>query len=245
MAQWVRLHLNEGEDGGRRLLSKATMRELHAPQVVIRSDTTDERLYPGTNLRAYALGWIVQDYHGRTLVHHSGSLNWTRTHVMLVPEERIGVVVIANLGSSNLQQAVAFRVIDALLGLPARDWSAEYLELAERGEGRAEAREREVEKNRVAGTQPSRALEHYAGTYTSELYGDMRLRVEEGRLVLDYAPDYVADLGHWHHDTFRAQWRRPGFGRAFVTFSLDRDAKVERLELDGFGPFERVREEGS
>jgi len=244
MAQWIRLHLDGGEYQGTRLLSEETLRELHAPQVVIPADTTGERMFPETNLRAYALGWIVQDYHGRKLVHHSGSLNWTRTHVMLVPEERVGVVVIANLGSSTLQQAVAFRVIDALLGLPARDWSAEYLELAERGEGRSDAREQEIEKSRVAGTQPSLALEKYAGTYTSELYGDVRVRVENGRLVLDYAPDYVADLRHWHHDTFRAQWRRPGFGRSFVTFSLDRDAEAERLELDGFGEFERADEEG-
>ncbi len=219
------------------------MDELHEPQVVIHADTTAERLYPGTNLRAYALGWTVQDYYGHELVHHSGSLNWTRTHVMMVPDEDIGVVVIANLGSSNLQQGLAWRVIDALLGLPERDWSAELLELAERGEARSAQRARELEAGRIPNTTPSLALAKYAGTYRSELYGDVRLRLENGGLVLDYAPDYVADLEHWHHDTFRAAWRRPGYGTDFVTFSLNRAAEAHEVALEGFGEFERVSAE--
>jgi CubicO group peptidase (beta-lactamase class C family) len=237
LAQWVRLHLNGGVYEGRRLLSPETMRELHMPQVVIRMDTATERMSPHTNLRAYALGWNVQDYHGRKLVHHSGSLNWTRTQIGMVPSEGIGVVVISNYGSSNLQLAVMHRVIDALLGVPARDWSAEYLALAERSRERSAAA---PGAERIEGTEPSLAVEDYAGTYSSDIYGELRLTVEDGRLVLNYAPDYVADLEHWHHDTFRAVWRREGFGRAFVTFSLDRRARAVRLDLDGFGEFTRV-----
>lgn len=241
MAQWLRLHLNDGVYGGRRLLSSGTLRELHTPQIVLRMDTTAERMFPGTNLRGYALGWNVQDYHGRKLVHHSGSLNWTRTHIGMVPSERIGVVVIANLSTSNLQQAVMYRVIDALLGLPERDWSAEYLALGRRnagGSGRAE-------DERIPNTRPSLELPSYAGTYENELYGDARILHQDGHLVLEYAPDYVADLEHWHHDTFRATWRRPGLGRTFVTFSLDRRARAARLELDGFGEFRRVSQDRS
>src|SRR5690606_20525584 len=119
MAQWLRLHLNDGEYDGARLISSRTMRELHSPQVVVPLDTAAERMFPGTNLRAYALGWNVQDYHGRKLAHHSESINYTSAHVGFIPSEGIGVVVIANLSSSNLQQAFMYRVFDALLGLPA------------------------------------------------------------------------------------------------------------------------------
>lgn len=236
LAQWIRLHLNGGTYNGRRLLSPETMRELHMPQTVIRTDTATERMFPNTHLRAYALGWNVQDYHGRKLVHHSGSLNWTRTQIGMVPSEGIGVVVIANYGSSNLQQALMYRVIDALLGLPERDWSGEYLELARRSRERSMSTPR---AERIEGTRPALELAAYEGTYTSELYGDMDVTLEDGRLVLEYAPDYVADLEHWHHDTFRATWRREGLGRAFVTFSLDRRARVVRMEVDGFGEFRR------
>jgi CubicO group peptidase (beta-lactamase class C family) len=240
MAQWIRVHLNDGTYEGTTLLEPETMRELHEPQTVIHMDTATRRMFPDTHLRAYALGWNVQDYHGHKLVHHSGSLNWTRTQIGMVPEEGIGVVVISNLTSSNLQLAIMYRVIDALLGLPARDWNAEYLALAKRGQERSAETARESERSRIANTQPSLEPAGFAGTYGSDLYGEVRLTVEGGRLVLNYAPDYVADLEHWHHDTFRAVWRRPGYGSDFVTFALDRRARAVRLDLDGFGEFRRL-----
>jgi CubicO group peptidase (beta-lactamase class C family) len=240
MAQWLRLHLNEGEYNGQRLLAAATVAELHTPQTVIRSDTVARRMFPATHFRTYGLGWILQDYHGRKLVHHSGSINWTRTHVAMIPSEGIGVVAIANLSSSNLQLAMMYRIMDELLGLPQRDWSAEYLELAARADERSAVSARETEAARITGTRPSLDLERYAGSYDSRLHGEMRLAIENGRLVLHYAPDYTADLEHWHHDTFRAIWRRTGFGRAFVTFTLDARGRIASMRVEGIGDFSRV-----
>lgn len=240
MAQWVRLHLNGGTYEGKRILSPETTAELHTPQIMMRSDSVDRRLFPTTHFDAYGLGWYLQDYHGRKLVHHSGTVNWTRTHVGMIPEEEVGVVVITNFSGSNLARALMLRVLDAYLGVPPTDWSAEYLALDRRSAGRSEAREREVEASRLRDTRPALPLERYAGTYTHPLYGEMRLSHEGGRLVLRYAPDYVADLEHWHHDTFRAVWRRAGFGSAFVRFTLDERARVPRIEVEDFGEFRRA-----
>lgn len=239
MAQWLRMHLNGGTYEGRVILKPETVRELHSPQTVIPLDTTARRMFPATHLRAYALGWNVQDYHGRALVHHSGSINYTRTQVGMVPAERIGVVAITNLSSSNLQTALMYRVLDALLGLPTRDWSAEYLELQRRGEERSDSAAAETERARVRDSRPSLELGAYAGSYTNELYGVVRIVRNGGGLVLEYAPEYVADLEHWHYDTFRGTWRTRGFGRTFVTFALDRRGRVASLELEGFGVFRR------
>jgi CubicO group peptidase (beta-lactamase class C family) len=237
MAQWLRLHLNGGTYEGRRLLSPRVVAEMHAPQALIRSDTVTERMFPATHFQAYGLGWRLHDYHGHKVVHHSGSINWTRTHVAFVPGAGIGVVIIANLSTSNLQQALAYRILDELLGLPPRDWSAEYLELARRGDARSAEQARETEAARVRGTRPSLEAQRYAGTYDSALHGEMRLEWQDGRLVLHYSPDYVADLEHWNFDTFRATWRRPGFGRAFVTFALDARGRVASMRVEGFGEF--------
>lgn len=244
MARWMRLHLGGGEFGGERLLSPEVMRELHAAQTVMAVDTVTERMFPETNLQAYALGWRLQDHHGRKLVHHSGSINYTRTQVSLLPEEGLGVVAIANLSSSALQLALTHRVMDAYLGLPPRDWSAEYLELARRGDEGSDDSARELAAARLEGTTPTLPLAAYAGTYESELYGELTLEAAGDALVLRYSPEYVADLEHWHDDVFRARWRRPGAGRAFVTFSVDARARVPSVELAGFGEFRRRRGDG-
>lgn len=240
MAQWLRLHLGNGRFAGDSILSQAAMAEMRQPHNPLRVDSVARRLFPDTKFRAYALGWNVQDFRGHTLVHHSGSINYTRTHVGYVPEAGIGFVAMANLSTSDLQLALMYRVLDALLGAPATDWSAEYLALAQRGNERSARAARELEEARLPGTTPSVEAGRYTGTFTDALYGDVRVRTEGDRLVLDYAPDYVGDLEHWHHDTFRVVWRRAGFGRGFVTFSLDERARITGLALDGFGSFRRT-----
>jgi CubicO group peptidase (beta-lactamase class C family) len=239
MAQWVRLHLNRGSYGGQRLLAEGTVDEMHTPQVVMRIDSTTRRLSPTQNFSAYGLGWRLEDYHGRKIVQHTGAVNYTRTQVGLIPSEGIGVVVMANLSSSSLQTALMYRVFDHLLGLPPTDWSAEYLALAERSAARSAANATRTKAARTERTRPSLALEAYTGTYADSLYGEVNIALEGGRLVLRYSPDYVADLEHWHHDTFQGRWRSRGFGESFVNFGLDARGRVRSLELEGFTTFRK------
>ena len=54
-------------------------------------------------------------------------------------------------------------------------------------------------------------------------------------ILVNYAnPDMVADLTHWHFDTFAITWRRafPWFGGGRAQFVLDDDAHVTELKLD-------------
>ncbi len=239
MAQWVRLHLGGGAYQGVQLIDEATVQEMHEPQVVIGIGPTARRRFPTQTFFAYGLGWRLHDYHGQKVVQHTGAVNYTRTQVGMIPARGIGVVVMTNLSTSNLQTALMYRVFDAFLGLPEKDWSAEYLEDARRSaaaSGRSAAEEADA---RVTGTRPSLALDGYAGTYSDNLYGDIRVALEDGRLVLRYSPDYVADLEHWHHDTFRAVWRSAGFGHSMVTFSLDAAGRARNLQLQGFTTFRR------
>jgi CubicO group peptidase (beta-lactamase class C family) len=239
MAQWLRLHLAGGSHDGRRLLDAATLAEMYEPQVTMRIDTTTRRMFPFRSRFAYGLGWRLEDYHGRDVVQHTGAVNYTRTQVGFIPEENIGVVVMANLSSSTLQTALMYMVFDALLALPPRDWSHEYLVLARRSAEAAETRAASADAARIPGTRPSLGLAEYTGTYSDRLYGDIHLDLEDGRLVLRYSPDYIADLEHWHHNTFRAHWRSTGFGHTTVTFSLDPRGRATTLELDGFNTFTR------
>src|SRR5690606_5724413 len=208
-------------------------------QVVMRIDSVARRMFPTQNFAAYGLGWRLHDYHGRKVVQHTGSVNYTRTQVGMIPSEGIGVVVIANLSSSSLQTALMYRVFDMFLGLPERDWSAEYLALAERSAARPAASARETVAAGAKASGPSLPLEAYTGTYADSLYGEVTVALEDGRLVLRYSPDYVADLEYWQHEAFRGHWRSRGFGSTVVTFGVDARGRVRSLELEGFTTFRR------
>ena len=62
----------------------------------------------------------------------------------------------------------------------------------------------------------------------------------DGRLVVRFVPTpcLVADLEHWHHDTFRAKWRRPNpyIPDGWATFVLDRAGKAVELKVDAPNP---------
>jgi CubicO group peptidase (beta-lactamase class C family) len=242
LAQWMRLQLGRGVYRGDTLLSDSVAREMWTAQTVVPPDEDERALFPESHLYGYGMGWRLQDYRGRLIVRHGGALDGMRTHIALVPEERLGVVAITNFSESRVPQAVVWRVIDAYLTDHPKDWNARYRERARGDSARADSTRRAREAERATGTTPTHALPAFAGTYESVLYGEAEVGVEEGKLVLRIGPSYVGDLEHWHYDTFRAAWRDRYLGRDFVTFHLDHRGRIAAVEVEGFGRFGRKRE---
>ncbi|MFW5973330.1 MAG: DUF3471 domain-containing protein, partial [Bacteroidota bacterium] len=235
MAQWIRLHLGNGVFEGRRMISDSVMAEMHRPQNPISIGGRTRRMFPDRTYFAYGLGWRLHDYAGRDVVQHTGTVNFMKTQIGMIPSEGIGVVDIGNLTTSSLQTALMYRIFDALLGRQARDWSKEYLATARYSSGSSPP-------PRTAGTRLSLPLQAYAGTYADSLYGDIRISFDDETdgLVLYYSPDYVADLEHWHNDTFLVRWRRTGFGTTLATFRVNSRGEILSMNLDGYSRFSRV-----
>jgi CubicO group peptidase (beta-lactamase class C family) len=237
MAQWLRLQLGRGTYEGRKIFSPAVSREMWTPQTITGGISEAlEKFNPTQHFSLYGLGWQLSDYQGRKVVAHGGGLDGMTSRVAMLPEENLGVVVLTN-SETQLSPSLTNRVFDAFLGLPARDWSADYLARAKAGREAADAAARKLEDARVPDTRPSLALDAYAGTYTGAMYGDARVTQEGGRLVLRllHSPNFVGDLEHWHFDTFRLRWRETvvyPFPRGWVTFTLDPRAKVSEMKID-------------
>ena len=188
MAQWVRLHLAEGTYAGKPLISPAAVKEMATPQTIIRLEGQMAMLYPEAHFLNYGLGWFLSDYRGRKLVEHGGAIDGMRAHVAMIPEEKLGVVILTNLNGTILPMALSYRIFDTYLGAPARDWSAEILKSMNALEEQARAAAAKMDSERVSGTTPSLALEKYAGDYRSEMYGDATVAVDNGKLSCDAAP---------------------------------------------------------
>lgn len=164
--------------------------------------------------------------------------------VGMIPDERLGVVILTNLNPHNLTYALMYRIFDAYLGAEPVDWSARMLAARDSLRARQRARAAEAARARAAGTRPSLPLDAYVGRYADRVNGDIVVIREGDSLVLRWGPRQDADLNHWHHDTFEAVWRDPGFlsifGRSQVTFTLDVRGRVDRVAIPAVGDFERV-----
>src|SRR5262249_50088262 len=112
LAPWLRLQLVGEVYAGKRLVSAAALAETHRPQVVVRSPRDDA--LP----RSYGLGWHVEAYPGHPVRAHGGAVDGFRARVVLVPEAKLGVAVLANLEETDLVDAAAGAALDHLLGLP-------------------------------------------------------------------------------------------------------------------------------
>jgi CubicO group peptidase (beta-lactamase class C family) len=249
MAQWIRLQLGQGSYKDQRLLSSAAAKELHTPQTIIRAEPPWSLFYPESHFIAYGLGWFLHDYKGRKVVEHGGNIDGMSALVAMIPEEQLGVVILTNLSGTALPAALKYRIFDAYLGHPQRDWSANLLKTFKALEAQGQAAAKKLADERVKGTQPSLALEKYAGGYKSDLYGEAKVTRENDKLVLSYGSAFVGDLEHWHYDTFQARWRSRTFPNSQVTFLLNAQGKVEELKLGlpGFAdyPFKRIAEPAS
>jgi CubicO group peptidase (beta-lactamase class C family) len=233
MAQWVRLQLAKGKVGGKQVISEKQVDEMQAPHTVVRLEGAWRRTAPGAHLMAYGLGWFLSDYQGRLVVQHGGNIDGMSALVAMLPEEKLGVVVLTNMGGSALPYIAVQKLWDLHLKTPnARDWNAELHKQTQEQITRAREAQKKREAERVANTKPSLALAQYAGVYADSMYGEIRVRDENGKLRIDRGPAFQGELEHWHFDTFRARWAARNLGTAFVTFRLNATAKVDELQMD-------------
>jgi CubicO group peptidase (beta-lactamase class C family) len=236
MAKWMQFLLDGGRVGGKngaRLLSEQAFAELFTPQTIAPFD-----MYPTTKLTrphwmTYGLGWFQQDYHGRAVDFHTGSIDGMVAIHGLIRDEQLGVYVLSNLDHAELRHALMYTVFDRYGRTSDRDWSADFLKLY--GDLKKEADQERAEKDarRIKGTSPSLPLAQLAGDYVDPLHGDVTVSFDAGQLRIQYGSAFVGTLEHWHYNTFRATWNAAWRAPELVNFVIDADGQPGVLELLG------------
>ena len=126
------------------------------------------------------------------------------------------------------------RALDAMLGLPAYDWTDAYAKARARQEGKADESWQKHVKARDANSKPSLPLSSYAGSYRDPWYGDVVVTQQGDRLRIRFAhtADLVGTLSHWQHDTFLVRWDQRWLNAdAFLTFLLDPDGGIREARM--------------
>ncbi|HEY6564083.1 MAG TPA: serine hydrolase, partial [Pirellulaceae bacterium] len=236
MSQWLRLQLRRGALAtGPRLFSEEQALNMWQAHTPIPITARGSARFPSTHFRAYGLGWALSDYKGRKLITHGGGYDGMYSMVLLIPEEQWGIVVLTN-SMTSISESIIYRAVDELLGGDRRDWSGDNLELFQKSRVEFRARVDAAIQPSAIGTRPSHALTAYEGTYHDDLYGDVDVTLEDGKLVLRLRPNplFVADLEHLHFDTFVIRWRNSSawFDEGTAHFVADARGDFVELKLD-------------
>lgn len=235
MGKWMIFNLNNGILKNDTLLSPQLRNTLWTPHNVFTVDQTDNNF--DTHFRGYGLGWDLWDYKGRMRVGHTGGYSGMLSIVAMIPDEKLGVVVLTNGMKGGLMTAVANYTIDAFLNIKERDWSAENLASSKKRQ-EADTRVSDRIKARVPDTKPSVPIEKYTGKYLSDIYGTIEVKKEGDKLHLyfEHSTRFNATLEHWHYDVWKLNWDNEEnlswFQFGTVRFEMDNNLSVKGMDFD-------------
>ncbi len=236
-ANWLRLNLNKGKFEGKQIISENQIWQMQQQNMFMPISQNAAKLNPTRHYFGYGLGWFLNDYQGRKVVSHGGGLDGMISQSAMMLEENLGLIVVTN-SESSVNTIIQNKIFDVMLSVsPKRDWSAELLQRTLDGKTAEIAETAKIDASRVSNTKMSLMSKDYVGKYASKMYGDATITEENGKLVMRLvpAPNFVADLEHWHYDTFQIKWRSSvnyNFPRGFVTFTIDKNGKTDELKID-------------
>jgi CubicO group peptidase (beta-lactamase class C family) len=246
MARWLRVQLDRGVFEGRRLFSEQVARDIWSPQVIIPVTPEPAPVAITTPMfKAYGLGFNVRDYRGKRLITHEGWLEGAISLTMLIPDERVGFIVMMNAEEDEARYAIAYRLLDHYLKFPSRDWLPDYLKV--RDERLSAARKVLAKRPGAAGASgtggakaagPSLDVASYAGTYHDRWYGDVTIAEQGGALSITFerTPGMQGALEHVRFDTFRTRFTNRRMEDAYLTFSLKPDGSVLEMRMEAVSP---------
>lgn len=193
MAKWLQLHLGMGRYEGKRLVSPTELEHMYTPFIPLPQPGQE----PVISRPSYGLGWMVYHYHGHRAINHGGNIEGFSAEVFMLPEDGFGMAVMANLDATRLPTVLCFEGADLLMGFEPENWAEKLL-----GKPSAIDEKSMLEKGvPVAGTQPSRDLSAFAGSYSDPGYGDLEIKRAGDSLVALFN-GFEFPMSHWHYDVF-------------------------------------------
>lgn len=234
MSKWALSMLDSSKYAGGRLVKPSTWMELFKPHVMV----TASQFYPTAKLTkpnwmTYGLGWFQQDYQGKKINYHTGSLAGETAFHGQLPDSKLAIYIFGNYDHAEVRHALMFKAFDLFALGGTHDWSGEIHTLYKNIQMGAEKTEKTFEDSRVANTKPSLPLDEYTGRYTDPLFGEMIITRENEELVLVANQFVKARVSHWHYDTFRGWYDKRWYGKLNVTFQVGPNGKISTLNFDG------------
>ncbi len=120
MSLWLRAQLRGGGlPAGKRMFSEKAGHEMFQAQMAMKLPARPSARFPSTHFRAYGLGWALSDYKGVKVVGHGGGYDGMYSQVVMVPEQKLGIVVLTN-SMTSISNMLAYRALDLFLAVNKR-----------------------------------------------------------------------------------------------------------------------------
>lgn len=197
LTHWIQMQLSDGAYKGSSLINASLLQEMHTPQVIIPGapDTKE------ACISSYGLGWGIVSYRGQYTLSHDGVSDGFTSTVAILPQQKIGVIVLSNRNFSALPRLLSLQILDRVLELPFIDWVRQGVEGIEKAEKLLTEDQAAQNLLRKQNTKPSHPLDAFVGFFEHPGYGEVQVSLKEGALLLTHH-GITSTLEHWHYNTF-------------------------------------------
>lgn len=242
LSKWIIMQMNNGKYGDgekQQLFSKQVQRDMWSLQTIL--PVADSTTY-NTHFAGYGLGWGLSDVKGFKQVTHTGGLAGIVTQITLIPEIKLGIIVLTNQQSGAAFTSITNTIKDSYFGIKGVDRvkqnsesSAKYL--AKAGKITAEVWNT-IDKLQKSGTTMANDT-IYTGTYRDNWFGEVVISVKNGKLWFDSKRSFSLTGGMlpYKGNTFVVKWNdRSMDADAFVIFDLDHTGKACGMKMQAISP---------
>lgn len=220
MAKWIIVQADQGMYQGKQIISKENLERTHHPHVYAFSKYDSDYFY--------CLGWGMQEYSPYPIISHNGGTLGASNNMAIIPQERLGIVVLCNTRETVLAEALTMKFFDLYFGKSETDWTKKL------GDDLKELQKVELAKNvTVKDPLPPLPLIDYTGTYFNPVYGDLAISARGNDLVGVIGPRKTQwVLKHYNRDTFSLWWAPLEDGTSKVLFYMDAQNKPNQVFLE-------------
>ena len=233
MGLWAQFLLRGGiTSEGERLVSSNSIEEMFKPQQL--SSAAD--FYPTVALTqpnwiSYGLAWFQQDFQGRKIDFHTGSLSGLIAIIGLDRANDRAVVALGNQDHAEMRHAILWEVMDDTPAGERRDWNREIRDLYDGLAEQGEEGWQQTEQQRLKKSKPSLARKAYLGRYESPAMGHITIEPDGRNMVLN-AGSVKLPMTYWHLDTFLVEYPEWQM-KEFAEFRIGPDGQIDELTLFG------------
>jgi len=219
---------------GKKLVSDKNAQQLWSLQI---ADKVAPKSPYDTSFFGYGLGWFLSDVKGHKQVQHTGGLIGTVTQFTLIPDLKLGIVILTNQQSGAAFNTITNTVKDSYLGIENRNWLKTYaIRMAtlnatyEKQKKDAFSRSASFSKEKKHWPKP----EQFVGTYQDQWFGDVIIKEErnEFRITCQRSPRLKGELLPYSNNVFIIKWDDRSYDAdAYIIFNYDENGQAQSALL--------------
>jgi hypothetical protein len=241
MSKWMITQINKGKYGtnlDKQLFSEARQREMWTVHTV-----TGVNPAPRYNQHfgGYGLGWGLADIKGNLRVSHTGGLPGMLTSVTIIPDLKLGVVILTNTENSGgwAFRALNQTIIDSYLGLDHFDWIEKYSKDYQSDKSSGDSVTTKVWQTVAAAKNTKINAADYTGIYEDKWFGKIEVFLKGSQLWFKAlrSPKLNGPMQFYKANSFAIKWEYQDMNcDAFAMCSLDEDGKAQSIKMKGISP---------